>query len=195
MKARNAGVTAFQKIKRDFVVVLYGLREATIDFAERVSRCVQHFKTYLAIDTLEANIKQNQALLGETAYRRNTSALDPLVGDPECMEICKRIKADQKQLHFLEDQQEKGDPMTRFWQDLRQSNSVVARVVVSDQFFGIGKKIKELSLPAEIRVIFVAKNRQVQIADEDLLIEAYDRITYVCCIEKENFYNKYWMNS
>ncbi len=176
-------------------MLLYGLKEATIDLAERVGRRVHYFKIYLAVDTLEANIQQNQAFLGEKAHGSNVPDLNSLVSDPECMEICKKIEDDQKKLHFLEDQLVDDNPITCFEQDLRQANSLVASTVVSNRFFGIGKKLKELSLPSQIRVVFVTRNSQVKIADEDTLVQAHDRITYVCHIEKANFYRKYWIDS
>ena len=150
-------------MKRDFIVAFAGLQEATVAVADRVHRRVQEVKTSVDASLLEKQIEIDHALLGEKVYRKGQSDLGLLSKDPELYQLFDRIQQQQKKLTEMENITLPDESLIEFERIFLQSDFLIHHVVVLEKFSGVGKQIRELTLPPEMRVIFVRKRNRFKI--------------------------------
>ncbi len=208
----------WRRMKRNFIVAFAGLQEATVAVADRVHRRVQEVKTSVDAGLLEKQIEMDHALLGEKVYRKGQSDLGLLYKDPELYQLFDRIQQQQKKLTAMENITLPDESLIEFERIFLQSDFLIHQVVVLEKFSGVGKQIRELTLPPEMRVIFVRKRNRFKIgpsaknydlkgsgcrwnvnhgvplemANGNTPIEAYDEVTFLCSRENLRRSIDYW---
>ncbi|MBI3803424.1 MAG: TrkA C-terminal domain-containing protein [Nitrospirae bacterium] len=187
---------SWRRIKRDLALAAMGVQEATVAIAERVHQRVETVKTSLAMADLEQQIRQSQATLGEKIYRKleaGVTDLDLLSKETELALLGKEIEALQAELTILEAHTAVDEPVHLFEQLLAQSDLVFQQVTVSEQFPWIGKPLREWALPEDMRILFVQKNSQVEIAYGGTIIGMHDQVAFIGPKSKTYLYKHFWI--
>src|SRR5581483_1524379 len=169
----------WRRMKREFLVIFSGLQEATVAVADRVHRRVQQVKSSIDAGLLEKQIEVDQALLGEKIYRKGHSDLRLLYKDPELHQLYTKVQEQQKKLVKIEAVNFPYESYLEFEQILLESDFLINRAVISEDFGGLGKKIQDLLLPASMRIILVRKRNQVELAKGTTRIELYDEVIFL----------------
>ena len=170
----------FRRVKNDFVLAFTGLQEATLAVAERVNKRVQEVKASLEAAETENQIKMDQSALGEKIYHRGDADLRNLQKESDFNALFNKIQEGQKKLKALEDQDSLKDLFVDFERLMVQSDWVIQSVMVPKDFSGIGRALKEVAIPSDMRIILVKKKNQLLIAHDDLMIGGRDQITFIC---------------
>lgn len=170
----------WRRMKQDFLVALAGFQEATVAVADRVHRRVQEVKTSIDAGLLEKEIAADYALLGNKVYLKGHADLAALYKEPEFRRLFDKIQEEQKKLATIETIVLPHESLMEFERVVLQSEFLIHQLVISESFHGVGKKIKELFLPPQMRVIFIRKKNRLEMAHGNIVIEAQDEITFFC---------------
>jgi hypothetical protein len=159
-----------------------------------VNRHVQEVKTSIEAGMLENQIEQDQALLGEKIYRKSAD-LALLYKEPELRDLFDKIQGEQKKLATIETIVLPHESLMEFERMFLQSDFLIHHAVILESFNGIGRKIRDLALPTQMRIIFIRKKGHLEIAQGHTKIELHDEITFLCLKVNLQNYLDYWKNS
>lgn len=182
----------WRRMKQDFLVALAGFQETTVAVADRVHRRVQEVKNAIDAGFLEKEIAADYALLGNKVYLKGHADLALLYKEPEFSRLFEKIQEQQKKLATIETIVLPHESLMEFERIFLQSEFLVHHLVISESFHGVGKKIKELFLPPQMRVIFIRRKNHLQMAHGNILIEAHDEVIFFCPKVNLQRYIGYW---
>ncbi|TAK07207.1 MAG: hypothetical protein EPO39_07035 [Candidatus Manganitrophaceae bacterium] len=188
----------WRRIRRDLVLAATGFQEATIAIAERVHHRVQQVKISMEMSDLERQIKNRQALLGEKTYRKfeaGRSDMDLLSQEPVISDLSREIDALQNQLTLVEERSTEEEPIRVFEHALEESGLLLQHIVIPHQFPWVGKPIQEWNLPTEMRILYVRREKGIEIAHGRTVVEPHDQVTYIGPRRKTHLHKWFWLHS
>jgi hypothetical protein len=188
-------MTIWRRVKQDFLAALAGVQEATVAVADRVHHRVQEVKTSIDAGLLEKQIETDQAFLGEKVYQRDHSDLAALYREPELRELFDKIIEEQRKLAVMETIVLPHESFMEFERIFLQSDFLIHHLVIPEKFHGVGKRMKELVLPPQMRLILIRKKNHLEMVQGSTIIEAHDEITFLSSKVNLQRYLDFWKNS
>lgn len=188
----------WKRIRRDLILAATGIQEATVAIAERVHHRVQQVKISMEMTDLERQIRNRQAALGEKTYRKSEAGrldLDSLSLEPELSELSREIDALQNQLTYVEERSTEEEPIQLFEHALDEAGLLLQHIIIPDQFPWIGRPLQEWNLPAEMRILYVRRDKGIEVANGRTVVEPHDQVTYIGPKRKTHLYKWFWLHS
>jgi hypothetical protein len=184
-----------RRLKKNLVLAFTGVQETTLAIADRVNRRVQEVKNSMEAADLEKKIEMDRALLGMEIHKQTDLTLNFLSKDPELKLLSEKIREGERKLAALENQPLFKDALTDFEQTLLHENFLMWDITISKEFPEIGKRIKDLSIPIDMKIVFIQKKGRADLVHGETRVESGDRIIFLCPRENSLNYLSYWTHS
>lgn len=185
-------VETWQRVQRDFSLVLTGIQETVIAIADHVSQHVQKVKLKLDTAGLQRKIQRQQTSLGKKIHMASGLDLNQIYEKEEIQILLENILVAEKQLEANEGIVSPYEALHDFERLLIRSDFVIQNVVIRGGYTGIGKTIKELSPPAQMMIFFIKKQQKIALAFGRVPISVHDEITFLCSKENIPSYIAFW---
>ncbi|VAX27069.1 hypothetical protein MNBD_NITROSPIRAE01-1593 [hydrothermal vent metagenome] len=185
-------VERWRRVQRDFSLVLTGVQETVISIADHVNQHVQKVKLKLDTASLERKVQSHQVLLGQKIHAEPGLELSQIYEKDEIHTLLEDITMVEKQLEANEGIVSPHEALHDFERLLIRSDFVVQNVVIRHGYAGIGKTIKELSLPPQMMIFFIKKQEQIVLAYGKVSIAARDEVTFLCSKKDIPAYIAFW---
>lgn len=181
------------RLNKNLILAFTGIQETVLAIADRVNRRVQEAKNSIEAAELEKRSRSDEALLGMEVHRQPDLTLHFLSKDPELKSLYERIREDQRKLSALENQPPSQEALNDFERTLLYENFLIRDFIISEGFHGIGKRIRDIAPPLEMRIVLIQKKGRMIPAHGAVVLEPGDRVVFICPRENSMEYLSHWI--